>query len=267
MKTRDVRGQTGGKASNSSRMMPTGESLQRKPASGRTQRRWGVIRPTAKTKTGCVNIRTMGPESDAREALIFRTMETYNLDICGLSEMKRKGSGRRRIGDYEVFYSGVKESEEAYGGVAVAVRRRHIGALTAWELKNKFSVLSDEGEDLEQSWARFRTAVSEVGQKKAKELEQHAAANNTRAVYQTIREIGGLKQVQTNQLRKKDGSVTKDCGEIKERWREHFEELLNVGRQLETHTLVSTVGNDSEEYEPVPEPYEIKFAIRALKTK
>ncbi|RNA21839.1 craniofacial development 2-like [Brachionus plicatilis] len=98
-------------------MMPTGESLQRKPASGR---------PTAKAKIGCVNVRKMGPESD-----------TYNLDICGLSETKREGSGRRRMGDYEGFYSRVEESEETNGGVAVAVRRHHKRVLKAWGAVNE----------------------------------------------------------------------------------------------------------------------------------
>ena len=140
MKTRNVGGKTGGKASHllrvNTQMKPTGESLRRKPAGGDAQQRWGVIRPTAKAKVGCVNVLTMGPEGDAREAMIFNALKTQQLDICGLSETKCKGSGKRRIGDYEVFFSRVGGTEVAYGGAAIAVRRTHARAVSGWGAVN-----------------------------------------------------------------------------------------------------------------------------------
>ncbi|CAF1666979.1 unnamed protein product, partial [Didymodactylos carnosus] len=82
---------------------------------------------------GCINVTTMGQERDGRDELICRTMEKYELDVCAISETKWRKSGKVKIGDYMVYYSGVKEEEKKYGGVAVAIRSKLVGCVTSWQ--------------------------------------------------------------------------------------------------------------------------------------
>lgn len=40
-------------------------------------------------------------------------MEQHNIDICALSETKKKGKGNIRLKDYIVIYSGREKNERA----------------------------------------------------------------------------------------------------------------------------------------------------------
>ena len=108
---------------------PKGKSLPRAAHS------WGIIRPAAEAKVGCINVRTLGQEGDeerehrigkitreVREVILNSTLHKYGVDVCGISETTWKGHGTRDIGDYTVFYSGEEEPKKAYGGVGIAIR-------------------------------------------------------------------------------------------------------------------------------------------------
>ena len=97
---------------------------------------WGVIRPATEVKVGCVNVTTLG-QDDGREFLVGRTLGKFGVDVCGISETKWKGSGIRDIGDYSVYYSGVGEEEDAYGGVGIAIRKDLVKSVSAWDYVNE----------------------------------------------------------------------------------------------------------------------------------
>ena len=67
--------------------------------------------------------------------------------MYGISETKWKGEGTRDIGDYIVYYSGVKESEAAYGGVGIAINKKLCQRAPEWKAVNERLV-----------WLRFNSA-------------------------------------------------------------------------------------------------------------
>ena len=50
---------------------------------------------------------------------------------------KWKGRGIKDVGDYKLYYSGVKESQDAYGGVGIAVKKSFAGGVSAFDLINE----------------------------------------------------------------------------------------------------------------------------------
>jgi len=108
---------------------PQGKSLDRR------DRLWGVVSPRQTTKIGCVNVCTMGKEDEGRAELAIQSIRKYELDVCGISEARWLGSGKRSMEGYTVYWSGRKEGH--YEGVAVAVRNNLAGSVTAWEPVNE----------------------------------------------------------------------------------------------------------------------------------
>ena len=110
------------------RMKPHDESPSGKSC-GRRDKRWGLVTPQKTSRIGCVNVTTLNRE-EGRDILAARTLEKYDMDICGLSEVRWSGSGKERIGKYTLFYSGNSKGSEY--GVGIAVRERLVGSVTAW---------------------------------------------------------------------------------------------------------------------------------------
>lgn len=75
---------------------------------GRRDRVWGLVIPKATTRIGCTNVTSLCKE-EGREVLAARTFVKYNLDVCGLSEVRWLGKGKEKIGEYTLFYSGDKD--------------------------------------------------------------------------------------------------------------------------------------------------------------
>ncbi|CAF1136302.1 unnamed protein product, partial [Didymodactylos carnosus] len=113
----------------------------------------------------------------------------------------------------------------------------------------------------------MRRAKRDFWERKGAELEEQAKKNNTRAVYQTIKELSDNFTVQDDCVKHLDGTPVKDDGDLKERWRQHFEGLLNVGKELAEETLLKldVQQQESDLEEPYPTEREITDAIKALK--
>ena len=73
----------------------------------------------------------MGGEKESRAELAIGTLNTFGLDVCGISEARWKGSGKRDIEDYTVYWSG-NEKGGKYG-VAIAVRKGLASSVSAWK--------------------------------------------------------------------------------------------------------------------------------------
>lgn len=55
---------------------------------------------------------------------IIMEMEKNRIDICALSETKKKGKGNQRYQNYILFYSGVDKDLRARGGVGLLVKKK-----------------------------------------------------------------------------------------------------------------------------------------------
>ena len=96
-------------------------------------------------------------------------------------------------------------------------------------------------------------------------MEKMAKINNTRAVYQKVSELKGIRSVQADMLRNEDGTVVHGCVERKERWMRHFKNLLNVESRVDNgvHTFEGPRENRNEE---APTEEEVNSAIKQLKS-
>jgi len=64
---------------------------------------------------------------------------------------------------------------------------------------------------------------------KARELEKSARGNNTRRVFQAVEELSGSAASSMDQLKDVNGNLLVGVEKREERWKEHFERLLNAG--------------------------------------
>lgn len=91
---------------------PQGKSYRR------CDRRWGLISPRTSRTIGCINVTSLGGDKDGKDLLAMNTLSEYGIDICGLSETRWKGTGKKVVGDYTIYFSG---GEKAMYGVGIAV--------------------------------------------------------------------------------------------------------------------------------------------------
>jgi hypothetical protein len=95
-------------------MTVCGQSSKERPQA----RPWGVVSPRDSLRIGCVNVTSMGKETDGRAELAVDTLQQYKLAVCGLCGLNgvRWGeSGKRQIAGYTVFYSGRKKGTYGVG--------------------------------------------------------------------------------------------------------------------------------------------------------
>ncbi|XP_060137402.1 uncharacterized protein LOC132593028, partial [Zootoca vivipara] len=80
---------------------------------------------------GTWNVRTM---SGGKLDVVKNEMTRINIDILGISELKWKGMGEFRSGDYHIYYCGQKSCSR--NGVALIVNKRVAKAVMGCNLKN-----------------------------------------------------------------------------------------------------------------------------------
>ena len=68
-------------------------------------------------------------------------------------------------------------------------------------------------------------------------MERFYIENNLRDFYATLREVYGPKSIPTHQIRSKNGQLLITQKHIKERWIEHFSELLNLRSDIDQNVL------------------------------
>ena len=112
-------------------MTRSDESLQGKSLR-RRDRTWGVVSSRQKTRVGCINVTSLGDlNTDGRAEMAMNTLKSYGVDICGLSEVRWAESGRVRVAEYEIFYSG--NDKGGMYGVGVAVDSKLVEGVSAWQ--------------------------------------------------------------------------------------------------------------------------------------
>ncbi|KAK4877536.1 hypothetical protein RN001_010042 [Aquatica leii] len=64
---------------------------------------------------------------------VFNELEQNKIDLCVLTETKKKGKGSETVGNYIHFYSGVCKSTRAKRGVSIAVQKKYRNHIKSWE--------------------------------------------------------------------------------------------------------------------------------------
>jgi len=68
-----------------------------------------------------------------KEQEVLKEMEKMKIDICVLTETKKKGVGSEKAGSYMKIYSGVPKSCRAKRGVAILVHNRLVKYIKSWQ--------------------------------------------------------------------------------------------------------------------------------------
>lgn len=68
-----------------------------------------------------------------KQSEVFKELQKMKVDICILTETKKKGRGTETIGDYIHIYSGVKKDTRAKRGVSIAIHKTLKKSIKSWE--------------------------------------------------------------------------------------------------------------------------------------
>jgi len=102
----------------------------------------------------------------------------------------------------------------------------------------------------------------------AEDLEGAAKGGNMRKVFQVVRKMGGRNTPQPMSVKGKDGTVLTEKEEVKARWKEHFEELLNRPdpvRRYHAGASADSGGEDLDIETEAPSMEEVVKSINKLK--
>ncbi|CAH2084447.1 unnamed protein product [Euphydryas editha] len=108
-----------------------------------------------------------------------------------------------------------------------------------------------------------RKKKREIENPKISKIEDLRERNHVRHFFQRVNIMRKGYQPKTNACRNRDGGLLTEKEDIVERWREHFDNLLNVGD--DDSDLLPTYYNVEEQLEP-PTLLEIKAVLNQLKT-
>lgn len=126
--------------------------------------------------------------------------------------------------------------------------------LNSHEAKSKYSVISKQIQRL------CRRDKNTYLQNICKEAQQHAEHNNTRGLFQTVKQINRRFSPRTWAIVKETGETVTESNDILETWRKYCENLFQDGNS----------GDRTEQSEATNEPSilkaEVELAIRRLKT-
>lgn len=65
-----------------------------------------------------------------RDQEILQELESHKIEICALSETKKKGKGNINFDKYMLIYSGVNKEKRAQGGVGLLIHRKFEGNIS-----------------------------------------------------------------------------------------------------------------------------------------
>ena len=103
----------------------------------------GVVSPKKVSRIGCIIVTSMRIRDDS-DIQVVMSLSKFNLDICGLSQVRWSGNGTKnypstRIGSkkivgYTIHFSGNEKSGRY--GVGIAVKDSLTSSISAWEPVN-----------------------------------------------------------------------------------------------------------------------------------
>ena len=112
-----------------------------------------------------------------------------------------------------------------------------------------------------------RTLKNQWWREKSREIQQLADANDTRGFFNATKEIYGPTTHGQAPLKSKDGTtILKSNTEIGDRWREHFDDLLNHKATIDK-SILDMIPKEAKDYSltRIPSLEEVKSAITTMK--
>src|ERR1700733_229235 len=104
-------------------------------------------------------------------------------------------------------------------------------------------------------------------EEKCSEIENNTGGPNTGKIFQTVKEICGSANTRLITVKSKEGKLLNDKKEIKQRWKQYYEELYNNGNPVDRTVIKELpIWNEHEKMESILRE-EIEMAIKNLKTK
>src|SRR3984885_12289194 len=104
-------------------------------------------------------------------------------------------------------------------------------------------------------------------EEKCSEIENNTGGPNTGKIFQTVKEICGTANTRLITVKSKEGKLLNDKTEIKQRWKQYYEELYNNGNPVDRTVIKELpICNEHEKMESILRE-EIEMAIKNLKTK
>ena len=97
--------------------------------------------------------------------------------------------------------------------------------------------------------------------------EESHRKNDSSVVYKTIKSITNTHKTTSTNVKDKDGTVLSDKEEIKQRWKEYYEDLYNAPRDIDRTVLEEIPPNINPDEEPDITRSEVKAAVRKLKNR
>jgi hypothetical protein len=164
-------------------------------------------------------------------------------------------------------------------------RNNNRGKRTSWwndelkrEIKEKKKLwkeyIQDKTQQKYENYKRQRTKVKEIVKKEKKkswekfgEKMEENSTENVKLFYRTLKNLRSNKETKLKQIMNKEGTIINDDKTIMERWREHFQLILNGNQantmEKESHNRRVSMRN-TENPETI-EKEELEEAIRKIK--
>ena len=99
----------------------------------------------------------------------------------------------------------------------------------------------------------------------ARNAEEASNIGNMKTVYDATRTLSGTKQRTTDIVRDKDGVKLTNANEVQQRWKEHFEEVLNRPEPIRKLHIPEIAEENSEINTNYPSDDEIRKAFKQTK--
>jgi hypothetical protein len=111
---------------------------------------------------------------------------------------------------------------------------------------------------------RFRRKARQLDKEASIEIERHQIIQDSRKFYKRLNDVRRPFEAQVAMFRAKNGEVLTNKNQVLARWKEHFEEHLNEGSELEQPTRPVDLRDDGVDID-LPSCEEIEGALKYLK--
>jgi hypothetical protein len=113
-------------------------------------------------------------------------------------------------------------------------------------------------------WRLFRKKARQLDEEALIEIERHRSIQDSRKFYKRLNDARRPFEPQVAMCRAKNGDLLTNKNQVLARWKEHFEEHLNEGSELEQPTRPVDLRDDGVDID-LPSREEIEGALNYLK--
>jgi hypothetical protein len=110
----------------------------------------------------------------------------------------------------------------------------------------------------------FRKKARQLDEEPLIEIERHRSIQDSRKFYKRLNDVRRPFKPQVAMCRAKNGELLTKKNQVLARWKEHFEEHLNEGSELEQPTRPVDLRDDGVDID-LPRREEIEGALKYLK--